>query len=176
MRAFEGNRQTNSRREGTHSSAGRALATGIALTLTIAMGGCGSASAGGTSGSASATVTDCGTLTRHGPTMPALTQDASRVVSCFYQAYQHCSPATISVTDMGVDAGATRTLKVTGQKSSSGSGCTVTDSVHTYVISTHSNTTHTYTCAAVTEPTSGTLVAKSCGADGNVTVQYSPGS
>lgn len=72
---------------------------------------------------------DCGYISSHG-FGPARNQTGTvrQVGNCFWQAYQQCRTATLQVTDMGVDAGATQMLVVTKQQN----GCVVVDSSQNY--------------------------------------------
>jgi hypothetical protein len=86
--------------------------------------------------------------------------------ACFWQAFHHCQAAALTVTAMGVDAGETRTLTTVPQ----GSGCGLTDKREHYVIPTNTHQVTNFTCASLAQQSGGGLVAKGCGADGDVTI------
>lgn len=98
--------------------------------------------------------------------MPPADATAAQAETCFYQAYQRCSPATLVVDDMGIDAGTDRTF--TTQPRNQG-GCAVSDVATTYVVPRGKNAPATYTCSGLTQQSDG-LHFSACGADGNLFV------
>jgi hypothetical protein len=137
-------------------------ALGVAF-LVVAVGGCGIS----TNGGANQPPKDCGTVNTRGPTLDS----GASAETCFYQGYTQCQAVSMTYTQMGVDAGATRTFGTTPN----GSGCAVTDTLQTYVIPTNSNHTSTYTCSGVKQQNGG-LLFTSCGQDGDVVVPGPQGS
>ena len=91
---------------------------------------------------------------------------ARQAESCFYQAYQHCQPATLDFIMMGVDSGISRTFTIT----KNGNACVVTDIVQSYVLPTHAHNSATYTCTGGVIQTQTGLLFRSCGKDGDVAV------
>jgi hypothetical protein len=104
---------------------------------------------------------DCGTVNTRGPQVT----NGAGVEDCFYQGYTQCQAVSMTYTQMGVDAGATRTFATKSQ----GNACVVTDTVQTYVIPTNSNHSATYTCSGVKQQDGG-LLFTACGQDGDVAV------
>lgn len=52
----------------------------------------------------------CGSVTfLQGREQSPVSKDAQQVESCFFHAYQHCTAMSMTVTDMGVDAGTSTT-------------------------------------------------------------------
>jgi hypothetical protein len=117
-------------------------------------------------GQGSGSAGDCGSVSVLGGHVTS--SNAQQVESCFYQAYQQCSPATMSATLNGVDAGTTHTFSL---QNSSG-GCTIFDARQTRVIPRPPGPATTVTCAALTDTGSG-LLFSSCGTFGDVLVPAS---
>lgn len=129
--------------------------------LACALAACGQT--GGQTSTTGSAPQNCGTVTIHGP-MPPTDAAAAQVESCFYQAYQRCSPATLSADDMGIDAGTDRTFAI--QPGSQG-GCTLTDVATTYVVPRGKNAPVTYRCTGLSQQSDG-LHFSACGADGSL--------
>lgn len=95
---------------------------------------------------------NCGTLYLHGYNGPAYDdkgkQETVRSIGdCFWNAYQHCHTATLTVHQMGVDTGTTSMFIVDQQQGQ----CVLTDTVQSYNANfggSQSSFT-TYTCAAL---------------------------
>lgn len=96
---------------------------------------------------------------------------AKQAEDCFWRAYQQCHSATLTVTMMAVDAGATHSFTI----AKANGNCTITDAVQTYVIPTNIRKSVTYTCGKLEQTSSG-LVFSSCGALGTVTIPAPPPS
>lgn len=92
------------------------------------------------------------------PTDPTAAQGTT---NCFWQAYQQCQPATMTLTLTSVDTGVVRIFSLEKK----GGTCTITDEVQHYIAPSPPKTTATYVCASVTKTTAG-LVFNSCGQDG----------
>jgi hypothetical protein len=137
---------------------GAAGALVVALALGLAACGAGTGSGGGTSGPPIA----CGSVSQ-GATLEH-PGDAHTAENCFWQAYQHCQPATLIFTAHGVDAGSTHTLTLAPQ----GSGCRITDVRENYVAGI-SHSTKTYTCSSLKQESPG-LLLQGCGAEGDVQI------
>ena len=110
---------------------------------------------------------DCGQIMVRGP--QTVSSGAQSVEDCFFQAYQQCTPATLEVSFMGVDAGARDSFSLqTGD-----SGCVITATIQTYVAPRPPRPPMTVTCAGLTRSSDGGLLFSSCGSS-DVTVP--PGS
>jgi hypothetical protein len=127
-----------------------------------ALASCGTAAHAGTV----ATPRDCGTVQIQVGRISD-SAAAAQAENCFYQAYKICQPATLNVSEMGVDAGVQRTFTL----APNGGGCAISDSVHRYVVPNHDET-QAYTCGAVAQSSDG-LAFSACGNDGDVTVPAS---
>jgi hypothetical protein len=92
------------------------------------------------------------------PTDPTAAQGTT---NCFWQAYQQCQPATMTLTLTSVDTGVVRIFTLEKK----GSSCTITDEVQHFIAPNPPKTTATYVCASVTKTAAG-LVFNSCGQDG----------
>jgi hypothetical protein len=146
----------------------------LGLAGALALAGCGATATGsGTPSPGSGTPsaggpsTDCGTVTVRQGTHIVLNGDkAGSAEGCFLRAFQHCQPATLTMTEMGVDAGVTRTFTIVPQTDT----CGLTDKREHYVVPSTTNQATSFTCARVAQGTDGGLVAKGCGADGDVTI------
>lgn len=140
-------------------AAHRLLLIGIGLGLfALAVAGCGQTS------NAGASPQNCGTVVVRANSTPTGTT-ATQAENCFYQAYQHCASATLTVNEMGVDAGTDRTFTTVSRSG----GCAISESVTTYVVPRGQNPTTTYTCTGLSQQSDG-LHFSSCGADGNIFV------
>lgn len=110
---------------------------------------------------------NCGTVQMRGP-QTVNGPSAQQAEDCLWQAFQQCSTvgtAVFTVTQMGVDTLATRVFTLR----SSGSGCTIQESVEFRVVP-RPPTMATYSCASLTREASGALHFLACGADGDLVV------
>ncbi len=107
---------------------------------------------------------DCGTITMLGPNPP---QDANALQSeqCFWQAYQQCTVATLTVTMRGVDAGMTHQFTL----DKTGGSCTIVDTLQSYVVPIRTPSANKLTCASLVQQNGG-LLFKSCGDQGDIAV------
>lgn len=145
---------------------GRLARMCLGLAGILALAGCG-ATASGSPTTTGGPTTNCGTVTvRQGPNTVLNGDKAGPAEDCFWRAFHQCHAATLTVTAMGVDAGVTRTLTIVSKSG----GCGLTDKSEHYVIPSNTHQVTTFTCATLTQATGGGLVAKGCGADGDVTI------
>jgi hypothetical protein len=153
-------------RTGTLPLTLRGVAIGLALmVMSISLAACAAASANGQSATPTPHPRQCGRLTIGASGLPGNGPEAAQAENCFWQAFRQCQPATLSVTAMGVDAGAVRTFTITG----TAGACKITDVRQTYVISTNKQITETFTCAGLVQHNGG-LLFQSCGDDGDIAV------
>lgn len=73
---------------------------------------------------------NCGSLSMHGGGGPSWTQHGTvaQIGNCFWNKYQQCKPATLAVTDMGVDTGVNHLFVIEPQQQ----GCSVSDTSQNY--------------------------------------------
>lgn len=144
----------------------RAATVAVAISVLAFVAGCGLSTQSGSSapGSGGAPTKNCGTVIIHGSNPPT-DASARQDESCFYTSYQTCDSATLTVTDMGVDAGTTRTFTTAANNGK----CTLTDRVSTYVIPRPTPTPATFTCSGLAQQSDG-LHFSACGVDGDVFV------
>ncbi len=107
---------------------------------------------------------DCGMIQMLGPNPPR-DQTALQSEQCFWQAYQQCTVATLTVAMRGVDAGTIHQFTL----SKSGSGCTITDTAQPYVVPHPTPAATRYTCASLKQQADG-LLFTACGDEGDITV------
>ncbi len=107
---------------------------------------------------------DCGQVMMLGPNPP---RDATALQSeqCFWQAFQQCRAAVLSVVIRGVDAGTTHRFTI--QKA--GSACGLNDTVQTSVIPLRTPAVQSLTCANFTQKDGG-LLFTACGDRGDIFV------
>ncbi len=107
---------------------------------------------------------DCGQITMLGPNPPR-ESTALDSENCFRQAFEQCSPASLTVAIRGVDAGTTHTFTT----AKTASGCTVSDTTQSYVIPLRTPTPATVQCTGVTTQ-NGALVIKGCGGGEDIVI------
>ncbi len=141
------------------------------LLLLFVCAACGT-SAGATSPtptSASTTVQKCGTIgvKPGGSGTINLTGSSSASVAgnCFWQAYQQCRAASLTVNFGGIDTIATHTFNV--QKKNT--GCTISDAVQHRVIPQPAKNGGTFTCSGLVNA-SNELRFSGCGTNGDIVV------
>ncbi len=107
---------------------------------------------------------DCGQIIMLGPNPP---REATALDSenCFRQAFEQCTAATLTVSIRGVDAGTTHTFTT----SKTASGCSVSDTMQSYVIPLRTPTPTTIQCTGVTTQ-NGALVIKGCGGGEDIVI------
>ena len=168
----------------------RPLLTIVCLLLFLALGtaACGNGSVNaqpsGTPSStakqnASPTVTgttvvtpkSCGTISHLG-VGPASSQSASAgkstpqsAANCFWQAYQACNAASLTVVTSSIDTSVTRTFQI--QKV--GGNCSIRDTVQARVLPRPPHITGKYTCSTMSKQTAA-LQFLHCQGDGTITV------
>lgn len=139
----------------------------IAL-ISAALVGCASQSNSNNSGSGhTGSPQNCGKLQTDPRGSLANTTANTTAVNCFWQAYQHCQPASITYTASGMDAGAIRTFTV----ENSASGCVVKDAMQHYIAPQPASPATVYTCSSVVHNSAG--LSFTCGNDGVITIALS---
>lgn len=106
----------------------------------------------------------CGEVRMLGPNPPR-DQSAQVAEDCFFQAFQACSPATLTVTMMGVDAGTVNNFAI----EKNGGQCRVVDSVVRYVVPRPTPAPVQATCQGLARQNGG-LLFKACGEEGDILV------
>ncbi|HEX7734203.1 MAG TPA: hypothetical protein VF458_05060 [Ktedonobacteraceae bacterium] len=102
--------------------------------------------------------------------VPADESNAKKVEDCFWQAYQHCNPATMVYSQGGVD---TATIHTFSLKSQNG-GCVVTDALQHQVVPRPAQSAGNHVCSGLQQQTDG-LHFLSCAGEGDVVVPGSQG-
>jgi hypothetical protein len=97
-----------------------------------------------------------------GPNPPQDTS-ALEVEQCFWQSYQECSIATITVTMRGIDSGSIHTFTL--QKNDN--NCRVVDTLQTYAVIAPRPNTDVLDCMGL-EQRDGGLLFLSCGNQGDI--------
>jgi hypothetical protein len=142
----------------------RALFLGMALLLIGGLAACTPTSSPASAPTPTAPPQQCGSVSI-GAGQQIVTDNAGQAENCFWQAFKHCQPATLTVTMIGVDSGIIRTFTI----KPTGSTCTIIDQAQTFQAPNHKGPLQTYTCAGLVQQQGG-LLFQSCGADGNVAV------
>ncbi len=140
----------------------------LALLACLALAGCGASDAGNPSTTPTGTVQarDCGHVQSSQAGTGGGNPPVSSALACFWDAYQNCQAATLTYSTFGVDTGDTYTFTLQHQNS----GCTLTDA-HDHVTAPRpAQHIGTYTCSSLVRQQDGSLVAQSCGQDGNITI------
>lgn len=106
----------------------------------------------------------CGEVRMLGPNPPR-DQSAQVAEDCFFQAFQACSPATLTVTMMGVDAGTINNFAI----EKNGAQCRVVDNVVRYVVPRPTPAPVQATCQGLARQNGG-LLFKACGEEGDILV------
>ncbi len=152
----------------------------IPIILCVLLAGCGS-NVPGTGGQAQNTPTTQPALTptpTHGQqaqncgevdtTLNGKALDASKAKmasNCFWQAYQKCQVASLTLKVHSLDTGANHvftTKNINGK-------CAITDTVTHYIVPNNAKTTRSYTCSGLTMQTDG-LHFTACGSIGNIVI------
>ena len=89
--------------------------------------------------------------------------------SCFWQAFQQCRPASLTVNFGGVDTVTTHTFTLQKNNTS----CTISDAVKNRIIPRPAKDTGTYTCSGLVNA-ANELRFNGCGTLGNIVVPTSP--
>jgi hypothetical protein len=94
---------------------------------------------------------------------PSDANKAKSSENCFWQAFQHCQPATLIFVEHSLDTESDHTFTI---KSNNGT-CSVSDTVKNYIVPNHLTSTKTYTCGNLLSQADG-LHFVACGASGNI--------
>ncbi len=151
------------------------LGTLLSLALFgILIAGCGSSSVGATPPtptSAPASLQKCGAIsvlrTTTNDNTPS-TVNANVAGNCFWQAFQQCRAASLTVNFGGVDTMTTHTFTLQKQSTN----CTIWDAVQNRIIPHPARNTGTYTCSGLVNAP-GELRFNGCGKSGNIVVPTS---
>jgi hypothetical protein len=90
---------------------------------------------------------------------------AEQVENCFWQAFQHCHPATLVFITSSPGMTLTRTFTIHNNNGT----CSVSDAMQQRIASNPPSPAGTYTCAGLTQQP-GELLFSACGQDGDVVV------
>ena len=85
--------------------------------------------------------------------------------NCFWQAYQSCQVALLTLKVHSLDTGANHMFAI---KSSNGK-CSITDTVTHYIVPNNLNTTRIYTCSGLVQEADG-LHFIACGSLGSIVI------
>jgi hypothetical protein len=88
-----------------------------------------------------------------------------QIENCFWQAYQHCQPASIIYWRSSVDTGVIRTFSTENKNGK----CVLSDAMQHYMAPNPSSLPQTYTCTGMTLQSDG-LHVTSCGEDGDIII------
>ncbi len=109
-------------------------------------------------------VHDCGQISMLGPNPPR-DPTALDAENCFRQAYEQCTPASLTVAIRGVDAGTTHMFTT----AKTASGCSVSDTFSSYVVPLKTPTPATVQCTGITTK-NGALVISGCGGGQDIVI------
>ncbi len=110
---------------------------------------------------------DCGKIQMLGPNPPT-DPSALQSENCFWQAFQECRGATLTVIQQRVDSGTSSIFTI--QKIDQ---CTISDTEQTYFVPRPPQNAKTYTCAGLSRKEGG-LLFQSCGTAGDIFVPPPP--
>jgi hypothetical protein len=99
--------------------------------------------------------------------VPVADNGAQRAENCFWQAYQHCLPATLDFITTSLDTALIRTFTIHNNQGT----CSISDARQLRVMPNQLSAVKTFTCTGLVQQQG--LRFLSCGEDGNVFV---PGS
>jgi hypothetical protein len=93
---------------------------------------------------------------------------ASYPEDCFWQAWARCATATLIFTHFGVDTGVTHTLTIQPRNGA----CALADAAQGYFASGTGRVypVNVYACAGLERSPDGGLVARGCGAEGDLVI------
>ena len=97
--------------------------------------------------------------------VPVGVTGAEQVENCFWQAFQHCHPATLVFITSSPGMTLTRTFTISNNNGT----CSVSDARQQRIASNPPSPAGTYTCAGLTQKP-GELFFSACGQDGDVVV------
>src|SRR5215472_7788110 len=93
---------------------------------------------------------------------------AARAENCFWQAFQHCRPATLVFITSSVDTALIRTFTIHDDNGA----CSISDAKQQRIVPNPPSPAGTYTCAGLLQQPDG-LHFSACGKDGDVLVPAS---
>lgn len=97
--------------------------------------------------------------------VPVTDSGAQQVEDCFWQAFQHCRPATLVFIMTSVDTALIRTFTIRNNQGT----CSITDAKQLRVVPNKPSAARTYSCTGLVQQP-GDLRFFSCGEDGDVVV------
>ena len=109
---------------------------------------------------------DCGKIVTLGPNPPA-DASAERVQECFWQAFQECRTATLTITVRGVDTAVQNQLTIEKR----GSQCTVTNVEQSFAVNLPTPAVSVFSCARLERKPEGLLFV-ACSTDGDILVRH----
>ena len=111
-------------------------------------------------------VRKCGTVQGLGRLeAPVGVTSGEQAENCFWQAFQHCQPATLVFITSSPGMAMTRTFTISNNNGT----CSIADARQQRIASNPPSPAGTYTCAGLTQQ-SGGLLFSACGQDGDVVV------
>jgi hypothetical protein len=99
--------------------------------------------------------------------VPVADNGAQQVVNCFWQAYQHCRPATLVFITTSLDTALMHTFTIQNNQGT----CSISDARQLRVMPNQLSAVKTFTCTGLVQQQG--LRFLSCGEDGNVFVPES---
>jgi hypothetical protein len=96
---------------------------------------------------------------------PADASNAKKVEDCFWQAYQHCSPATMVYTQGSIDTTTIHTFLLASQNGK----CVITDAVQFQMLPRSPQAAKNHVCSGLRQQTDG-LHVLACESEGDVLV------
>lgn len=109
---------------------------------------------------------DCGKIVTLGPNPPA-DAGAQLVQDCFWQAFQECRAATLTLTVRGVDTAVQNQLTIEKR----GSQCGITNTEQSFAVNLPNPALNVYSCARLERRQEGLLFV-SCGKEGDILVRH----
>lgn len=94
---------------------------------------------------------DCGKVTAHVNTTIALDASANQIEDCFWNSYQNKTPATLTLSSLGVDAGSTTYFSITKVNDKS----QVTGYNQSYMVPKGAEEKETFSCDSLTKDSNG---------------------
>jgi len=151
----------------------------FSIGLMMALAGVGLAACGSSGSHQSSTpstqsqlqaqVTQCGVVQglAHLEVPPSDT-GAARAENCFWQAFQHCRPATLVFITSSADTALIRTFTIHDENGA----CSISDAKQQRIVPNPPSPAGTYTCTGLVQKPDG-LHFSACGKDGDVLVPVS---
>lgn len=100
--------------------------------------------------------------------VPPSDTGAARAENCFWQAFQHCRPATLVFITSSVDTALIRTFTIHDNNGT----CSISDAKQQRIVPNPPSSAGTYTCTGLVQKPDG-LHFSACGKDGDVLVPAS---